>query len=82
MAVLVFVYNLKSGFRAVQLTEELEAGVETLELPPEHGKGERGIFNCDPKKTLAYFQRELEEEGGRIDLRRKVDYTAQEFEVR
>ncbi len=55
-------------------------GGNTLELPPELDRGETAIFNSDPGRTLASFQKELEE-GGRIDLRRKVDYTADEFEV-
>ncbi len=81
MAILVFVYNLKSGFRAVELSEGEEGGgVDTLELPPELDRGERAIFNLDPGRTLASFQRDLEETG-RIDLRRKVDYSADEFEV-
>jgi hypothetical protein len=34
-----------------------------LELPPEIDKGETGIFQSDPTKTLAAFQKDLEETG-------------------
>ena len=65
----------------MELSEGEEGGgVDTLELPPELDRGERAIFNLDPGRTLASFQRDLEETG-RIDLRRKVDYSADEFEV-
>lgn len=78
--VLIFLYNLKSGFRAVEIDEEKE-GQNTLELPPEIDRGETTIFNSDPGKTLASLQKELEENNGILDLSRKVDYTADEFEV-
>ena len=56
------------------------SGQNTLELPPEIDKGETGIFQSDPTKTLAAFQKDLEE-SGTIDLGRKVDVTAEEAEV-
>jgi len=31
-------------------------GQNTLDLPPEIDKGETGIFQSDPSKTLAAFQ--------------------------
>ena len=55
-------------------------GQNTLDLPPEIDKGETGIFQSDPSKTLAAYQRDLEE-SGQIDLGRKVEVTAEELEV-
>ena len=51
-----------------------------MDLPPEIDKGETGIFQSDPSKTLAAYQRDLEE-SGQIDLGRKVEVTAEELEV-
>jgi hypothetical protein len=78
---LIFLYNLKSGFRAVEMSDGEEEGQNTLELPPEIDRGETTIFNSDQSKTLACLQKDLEENNGLIDLSRKVDYTADEFEV-
>ncbi len=71
VAILVFVYNLKSGFRAVELSEEEGGGAgggegegggnATLELPPELDRGETTIFNSDPERTLASFQVKFKE---------------------
>ena len=55
VAVLIFIYNLKNGFRAVELADE-EEGQNTLELPPEIERGETVIFNSDPALTLAQMQ--------------------------
>ena len=55
VAVLIFIYNLKNGFRAVELLDE-EEGQNTLELPPEIERGETVIFNSDPALTLAKMQ--------------------------
>jgi hypothetical protein len=83
VAVCVFLYNLKSGFRAVDLQSNDDAidGFNTLELPPEIESGEAAIFQCDPTRTLAKFQQNLLEDGGRIDLTRFVDVTADEFQI-
>ena len=80
IALLVFLYNLKSGFRAVELSDE-EEGINTLELPPEIDRGEQTIFHSDSNLTLAYFQKSLVEENGIINLSKLTDATADEFEV-
>ena len=62
VAILIFLYNLKSGFRSVELNDD-EDGQNTLELPPEIDRGETTIFKSDPSKTLVSIQRDLEETG-------------------
>ncbi|TRY73782.1 hypothetical protein TCAL_16897 [Tigriopus californicus] len=79
IAVLIFIYNLKNGFRAVDIADE-EEGQNTLELPPEVDNAETIIFHSDPDRTLVALQKELEETR-KIDLSRKCDYTADEFDV-
>ncbi len=84
VAIVIFVYNLKSGFRAVD-DDCVDGGVietTTLELPPEIDRGETTIFKSDPNRTLDAIQTELETTGGRLDLRKRVDYSAEEFEVK
>ena len=90
IAVLVFLYNIKNGFRAVDLEQGLDAndsncnidGANILELPPEIESGESPLFQCDPKrKTLAKFQEDLAEDNGVIDLSRHLEVTADEFEM-
>ena len=94
IAILVFLYNLKSGFRAVELSDGEEEGQNTLELPPVEdgaaviggmgsatGSGrEKGLFNADPTRTLSSIQRDLEDKGV-VDLSKNPDITSDEFEV-
>lgn len=95
VAILVFLYNLKSGFRAVEMSDGEEEGQNTLELPPVEGGGdpaavggvgsvgtrEKSLFNSYPGRTLSSIQKNLEDDGGVVDLSKKPDITADEFEV-
>ena len=90
VSILLFWYNLKSGFGQQDLESQWDESDSTprvtkqetiLELPPEIGSFQVAIFHCYPDKTMAYFEDTLKKDNGIISLKEMTEVTPDELET-